>query len=106
MSLIKNTIKQFRSLAFFEGASLILLVFVTTPLKYMYDQPIGTKILGPIHGILFIAYVFYTFVLKDKYNWSWQRTAWLLLASIVPFGTFISDAKILKKLDDQEETVH
>ena len=42
-------------LAFSDGIALLALVFVAVPLKYLLDQPLGVKLLGPLHGTLFLS---------------------------------------------------
>jgi integral membrane protein len=49
-----------------------------------------------IHGILFIAYVFYLMLVRSQKRWSIAKTILAFAASLVPFGTFILDAKVLK----------
>ncbi|MFQ3225486.1 MAG: hypothetical protein ACI8Z5_001746, partial [Lentimonas sp.] len=33
------------------------------------------------------------------YKWSWKLTGWLIVASIVPAGPFVADAKLLKDIE-------
>ena len=79
-----------------EGISLLLLLFVAMPLKYVWGIPEATKSVGMIHGLLFLAYCFVAYQVKEEANWPIQRmfTAWLL--SCIPFGTFIFERKYLK----------
>ena len=51
-------LQLFRLIAFFEGLSYILLLFIATPLKYFNNSPIYVKILGMPHGVFFILYEF------------------------------------------------
>lgn len=92
-------IKNFRTLAILEGISYLLLA-LTMPLKYMLEMGLPNKIVGTAHGILFIAYV--VFVLYFFYTKKWKFGFSLLafVASLLPFGTFILDAKYLKKMED------
>ena len=53
----------FRLVAFFEGVSYILLLFIATPIKYFKDDPQYVKMLGMPHGILFMVYVILAFML-------------------------------------------
>ena len=50
-------LKNLRILAMLEGTSLILLLFVAMPMKYQFGIPEATKIVGMIHGILFLSFV-------------------------------------------------
>jgi len=87
----------FRILALLEGVSYLLLLFIATPIKYIYEDPQYVKLLGMPHGILFMAYVVIAVLISNNMKWS-TRTLWIvLLASVIPFGTFYIDKKYLNK---------
>lgn len=86
----------FRIVAFFEGVSYILLLFIATPIKYFLDNPTYVKWLGMPHGLLFMLYVILVFMLKKEMNWNTKVFGTILLASIIPFGTFYIENKYLK----------
>jgi len=89
--------KIFRVVAFLEGVSYLLLLFVATPIKYLYEDPQYVKMLGMPHGMLFIGYVILAFMLKPTYKWNSRQFMVVLIASVIPFGTFYVDKKYLKK---------
>jgi len=89
----------FRLVAFFEGVSYILLLFVATPIKYLKDDPQYVKMLGMPHGILFMVYVILAFMLKADFEWIKTNSKKVLLMAIIPFGTFYLD-KQLKRLSN------
>ncbi|WP_034045547.1 DUF3817 domain-containing protein [Wocania ichthyoenteri] len=95
-------INVFRIVALFEGVSYILLLFIATPIKYLADDPQYVKLLGMPHGILFIAYIALAFVFKKDFSWNTKQFTLVLLASIIPFGTFYVDRNYLKhsKIDE------
>ena len=96
--LLKSKIGRLRIIGFLEGISLLLLVFVAVPLKYAADNPAFTKILGPVHGALFLLFIFNTLSVGVEYSWKFRTTTWkVLLACIIPFGTFYIDRHILSK---------
>ncbi|MCH1437116.1 MAG: DUF3817 domain-containing protein [Flavobacteriales bacterium] len=88
--------KLFRLIAFLEGVSYLLLLFFATPFKYFYDDPSYVKILGMPHGLLFVAYVGFAFYFMQSRDWSVRTLVVVLLAAIIPFGTFYVDKKYLK----------
>tara|TARA_B000000565_G_scaffold157607_1_gene119212 strand:+ start:424 stop:699 length:276 start_codon:yes stop_codon:yes gene_type:complete len=88
--------KLFRIIALLEGLSYILLLFVAVPVKYSIGDPTYVKLLGMPHGILFVAYLGFAFYFKQEHNWSMKTLAIVLLASVLPFGTFYVDNKYLK----------
>ncbi|MDU8887089.1 DUF3817 domain-containing protein [Yeosuana sp. MJ-SS3] len=91
-----STLNIFRIIAFLEGVSYILLLFMATPIKYLMEEPKYVKLLGMPHGLLFIAYVAFAFLLKGEFKWNTKDFSYILLASIIPFGTFYIDKKYLK----------
>lgn len=91
-----TTLGQLRILAISEGISYLLLG-ITMPLKYSLDMGWPNKIIGMIHGVLFVLYCLWVIRVSMQRKWSLGKTAVSLLASLFPFATFIVDAKILKK---------
>lgn len=91
-------IKTLRWVGFLEGISFLLLLFIAMPMKYMFDNPILVKYVGMGHGVLFIAFLVVLFVVCEKQKWSLKMFILGLIASILPFGPFIFDAK-LKKME-------
>ncbi|MDC9723733.1 MAG: DUF3817 domain-containing protein [Urechidicola sp.] len=88
--------KLFRIIALLEGVSYILLLFIATPIKYLANDPQYVKMLGMPHGLLFIAYVILAFLLRPEYKWNSRQFFVILIASVIPFGTFYVDKKYLK----------
>jgi len=86
----------FRIVAFLEGVSYILLLFIATPIKYLANDPQYVKFLGMPHGLLFVAYCALAFLIKSDLKWSQRTFGIVLLAAIIPFGTFYIDRKYLK----------
>jgi len=81
--------------ALFEGSSLLLLLFVAVPLKYYMGIPEAVKIIGPIHGVLFLTFLVLLFSHASKKDLSLGKTIAGFFASFIPFGTFIFKAKVL-----------
>lgn len=77
-----------------EGISYLLLLGVAMPLKYCFGVPIAVKVTGMAHGILFIAYVLLLALSKYKLKWSLGFSVVLFVATLVPFGTFVTDRKL------------
>ncbi|GAA5020486.1 putative membrane protein YdzA [Marivirga lumbricoides] len=101
-----TTIGRLRLFAFLEGISLIILVFIAVPLKYYFDNPSLSKNLGPIHGALFLLFVFNALRVGIEQQWKFKETTWkVLLACFVPFGTFYVDYKILRNIKTDENPI-
>lgn len=86
----------FRIIAFLEGLSYILLLFVAVPIKYNMDDATYVQMLGMPHGLLFMIYVLLAIYLKPQFDWSSKTYLLVLAASVIPFGTFYVDRKVLR----------
>tara|TARA_B100001564_G_scaffold283900_1_gene246595 strand:+ start:267 stop:542 length:276 start_codon:yes stop_codon:yes gene_type:complete len=89
-----NTI--FRIIAFVEGVSYLLLLFIAVPIKYLLANDSFVKLLGMPHGVLFIAYVLLAIIFILKKNTPLKESIIILIASLIPLGTFYVDKKFLK----------
>jgi integral membrane protein len=70
------------------------------PLKYFWHNP-SWEAIGPVHGGLFLIFVFYSLMVGTGKKWKLMDMAWILLVgSFVPFGTFYIDHKFFKELQD------
>lgn len=102
MSNKKSNLKILRTLGIIEGISYLTLFGITMPLKYMMGMKEPNYVVGLMHGLLFVCYVFWTFLIYNQYKIRIKNALLLLLSSLLPFGTFVSDAKILKPLETVE----
>ena len=89
-------IKIFRFVAFLEGISYILLLFIALPIKYLLNDPTYVKLLGMPHGILFVVYIILSVIGKNNFKWSYLEFFIVSAASLIPFGTFYVDRKYLR----------
>ncbi|MBQ4819497.1 DUF3817 domain-containing protein [Aquimarina sp. MMG016] len=87
----------FRIISYLEGISYLLILFVTMPLKYLFESPEPNKFVGYAHGFLFMAYIVFAIVIKAEKQWNNKTLGIVLLCSIIPFGTFWMDKKYLSK---------
>jgi len=87
---------SFRVVSILEGLSYILLLFIAVPIKYIGGDETYVKMFGMPHGVLFVAYIFMAYLLKKEIGWDKKTYYIVLLASIIPFGTFYIDKKYLR----------
>lgn len=84
-------------MAILEGIS-FLSFGITMPLKYMLDITDPNFYVGMAHGWLFVLYTILSFQCIYLLRWKFKTSLLVLGASLIPFGTFVVDAKILKPL--------
>jgi integral membrane protein len=100
-SLLKSSVGRLRLLGYLEGTSLLLLIGIAVPLKHLYGDPFLVKIIGPVHGLLFTLFVINTISVGTEYGWKFKTTTWkVLLACMIPFGTFYIDRAIFRKMNE------
>lgn len=92
-----NNLKILSLLGFLEGVSYLMLLGACMPLKYIYEIPEPTSVVGMAHGLLFIAYCAWVIIVASEFKWSNKMTFWALIASVLPFGTFVADKKIFRQ---------
>ena len=77
-----------------EAVSYMLLVGVAMPLKYIWHMPQAVRVVGMIHGILFIIFCVALARAAFAAKWPVGRTALVFAASLLPFGPFLLDRRI------------
>ena len=92
-------LKRFRIISITEGISMLVLVFIAMPLKWIFELPTMVNYVGWIHGFLFILYILVMFPTSRKLRWSFQNALFGLIASVLPFGPFLFDRKLRKQED-------
>ena len=92
-----SQIRVFRMIALAEGISFLTLLFIAMPIKYVMGMPEVVRVVGTMHGVLFLLYVGLLAMLHVRQRWSFSFSLYALLASMIPFGTFMLDKQLRKK---------
>jgi integral membrane protein len=95
--MLKTALGRFRAVALLEGLSFILLLFVAMPLKYLAGMPLAVRVVGLAHGLLFVLFLFALMEVAIAYRWSLVRVVGAFVSSLVPFGTFVLDARLRRE---------
>jgi integral membrane protein len=79
-----------------DGISLLLLLAVAMPLKYVWEIPQAVAIMGSIHGGIFVMYGLAILYAALRVRWSllWPLAA--IAAAFVPIGNFVLDWQLKK----------
>lgn len=73
-----------------EASTLLVLVGVAVPLKYMFGVPQVTKVMGPVHGIAFLFYCWTVVQTVAGGGWRAGEIVRLLLVAFVPVAGFLN----------------
>ncbi len=77
-------------LAALEATTLVLLVCVAVPLNHLFGWPLGSRVLGPIHGMAFLAFMWKALQTVVGGGWHQRDSLRLFIAAFVPFGGFFN----------------
>ena len=87
----RSRVTQLRIIGIAEGISFLVLLLIAMPLKYYSGMPMPVKIVGWLHGVLFMAYIAAVLLAIKAMQWSWFSVLIALAASLIPIGTFVLD---------------
>lgn len=96
---MNKKISWLRKAGIAEGISFLVLLGIAMPIKYILKQPMAVTVVGWIHGVLFVVFLFLAWEVKTDRNKSAKWFGMAFLASIIPTGTFFFD----KKLKEEEK---
>lgn len=97
MHFWKTSLGRLRIIGWGEGISFLLLLGIAMPLKYLAGMPQAVRVVGLIHGVLFMLYLAAALQAALEHGWTWRRTAAIMVASVLPAGPFVVDARILRE---------
>jgi len=90
-------LRRLRHAALMEGASLLVLLCIAVPLKHMAGQAGLVSLMGPLHGMAFLYYLWTIANTVGGGGWT-RRDVWKLLAcAMLPFGAWFSIRLIRRK---------
>ena len=91
-------LKKLSIMGYLEGTSFLLLLGIAMPLKYMLGMPEAVSYVGPVHGILFVAYIIVLIITASKIKMPLRALPAGVVGSFLPFGPFIFDHLFKKHL--------
>ena len=84
--------------SFVEGTTLLLLLVIAVPLKHLYGWPTGVRIMGPVHGLGFCAYLWFVIQTVTGGDWRTREIARVMICAFIPFGAFFNRALLSRKM--------
>lgn len=81
-----------------EGISYLLLLFLAMPLKYLYGMPEAVRLVGSLHGGLFVVFIALLAVVYIKGTMTLKQCVVAFIASVLPFGAFVFDHYIKQRV--------
>nr|WP_277923719.1 DUF3817 domain-containing protein [Sphingomonas sp. TREG-RG-20F-R18-01] len=85
-----HQLRRLEVISFVEATTLLLLLCVAVPLKHMVGVKSAVHVMGPVHGVAFLVYVWTAIQTVSGSGWSRNEIARLMVGAIVPFGGFLN----------------
>lgn len=95
--MLATTIGRLRLIAIAEGTSFLLLLFIAMPLKYLAGIPEAVRVVGMLHGLLWVAFVAALGHAWLTLGWPVRRLVLNLVGSVTPFGPFLLEASLRRE---------
>lgn len=89
MKIDRTFLANLKTVGIIEGVSTLILFGIAMPLKYIADVPLAVRIVGPIHGALFVTLAVMFLLAVQRVPISRGLAAGGILAAVVPFGPFV-----------------
>ena len=87
---------RYRVMAYVTGVVLVVLCFVGIPLQ-VAGHPTVANDVGVVHGILYIIYLVFAWILSRKLELATKPTVIMLLAGTIPIMTFIVERWVTRR---------
>jgi integral membrane protein len=91
-----DTVRILRYVSIAEATSFLILLLCSV-LKRTVEFEAGVQVMGPIHGVLFLAFVALVFMVRGPLGWDVKRTVLALIASVLPFAPYFVERSWLRE---------
>ena len=86
---MRAAVLRYRVMAYVTGVVLIILCFVGIPLQVAAGNTVVVNDVGTLHGLLYIIYLVFAYLLARRLRLAIGPTVLLLLAGTIPVLTFV-----------------
>lgn len=93
----RTLIRRLRLASLLEGFSLLLLVFVAVPAKHLFGHPMAVRIIGSVHGLFFLFFVWSLVAAVSAGGWSRAEVLRVFVGAFIPFGVFLNTSLLKQK---------
>lgn len=94
---VRGALLRYRVIAYITGIGLLALC-VAIVWKYGFGADQGVAVIGPLHGVFYMAYIALAVDLALKDRWSALGTIWVLVAGTIPFLSFVAERAVTKRV--------
>jgi integral membrane protein len=88
------SIRWFKIVAVVEAVSYLVLLGASVA-KHAFDMPGAVPIMGPIHGFVFLAYLWLALTVREELGWRLTTTLTVVVAAVIPLGGLYVERRVL-----------
>ena len=88
-----SSIRLFKVTALAEAVSYLVLL-ASSVAKRTIDAHELVAVVGPIHGVIFLAYVALALYVRERLGWTGWTTVAVIVAAVVPVGGLIVERRV------------
>ena len=89
-----SSIRRFKVVALAEAVSYLVLLGASVA-KHVFDMPGAVPIMGPIHGFIFLTYLWLALLVREELGWKLQTTLTVIVAAVIPLGGLYVERRLL-----------
>ena len=95
----RRQLDRMRIASILEATTLAILVFVAVPLKHVFGMPQAVSIMGPVHGLAFLFYIWMLIQSHFQIGWTGREWVRMILCAFIPLAGFVNE-RLLKHRQD------
>ena len=94
LDLKNRPLDRLRLASILDGISFLVLLGIAMPLKYFAGMPLAVRIVGSIHGALFLALCWFLLMALLEKRLSFKHCVIVFLCAVTPYAPFFLDHKL------------
>ncbi len=97
---MRGALARYRVMAYIVGLGLLVLVLVGMPLQYGAGQLAVVRVVGPLHGFLYIIYLVAALDLARRGRFTLLQMAAMVGAGFLPFLAFLIERRVTRRVEE------
>ena len=87
-------VRPFKVVAVAEAVSYLVLLGASVA-KHVFDMPGAVPVMGPVHGVVFLGYLYLALMVREELGWKLMTTATVIVAAVIPLGGIYVERRVL-----------
>lgn len=96
MTFRSSLISRLRLFSILDGISYLILLGIAMPLKYLADLPLAVRIVGSLHGFLWVGLCLFLLLVLVTRKLPFKWCVIVFVCALIPLAPFFLDRKLRK----------